>query len=214
MDTLNDVERNGFSPAHSIRKSVADLIITNPKLLEKTFRRHSIGEKATAETLESVSAWLKPVPMKSALVSHANDEMKHHRIFGALADKLIEYNEEKVSFEWIVENDRYFVENFSGDIVDFICDLFAGEVRSFYFINSYLEVLDSKSCAYADKIAPALRRIVDDECRHIGYTGAYLNEWMREGLDLSPAVQKSFRIFDKSGWIDVAAAAEFFMEQP
>ena len=95
-----------------------------------------------------------------------------------------------------------------------MCNLFAAEVRTYSFLSGYIDVLDNQSSDYAPKIRKVLQQILKDECRHVGYTGRYINRWMSEGLDLSMSLRDSFKAYDRNSWVEIAATAQFFFERP
>jgi hypothetical protein len=214
IDALHRMDDIAISPALQIREGLASIVVSTPALLRRNFRRHSVGELATSKTLDAVAASLKPTALKSQLILHANDEQRHSNIFGALADKLAEYvGGDERNYEAILEEDRRFVEGYTGDIVEFICDLFAGEVRTCSFLLGYVRALEGKKPVYAPKVESILKAIIEDERRHISYTATYINEWMGGGLDLQRSLQRGFSNFDRTSWADVVETAEFFVQR-
>lgn len=205
-----------ISPSLTIRKPICRIVIATPSLLERNFRRHSVGELASAQTLQAVASTVKQSDLRGDLLTHCEDEMRHSRMFAALADHVDVGPERSLNedYEWILENDRRFVEKYNGNIAGFICDMFAGEVRTYSFISGYIESLAADGSPLSKKLNAVLTRILEDESRHIRYTGQYINGWMQEGLDLRPSILRSFEGFDRNSWVEVAATAEFFYKRP
>ncbi len=83
--------------------------------------------------------------LRQALISHSSDELRHCRMFAALSKNLDgsgdASNQDAPDHNWILEEDRRFVEGYNGDVVEFVCDLFAGEVRTHSFLTGYLDAL-------------------------------------------------------------------------
>jgi len=214
LDALSAIDASGFSPAHPIRSAIAVAVVGDPELFVRSFRRHGVAELATSQTLDAVAATLKPTELKVAILAHAEDERRHSRMFAALANRAAPFaacgDDDN---EWVLDIDRRFVETYNGDVIEFVSDLVAGEVRSFFYLQSYVEAIESARPAYAAKADTVLRQIIEDERRHIGYTAGYLDEWLRGGLDIRPSMAASFRNFDVVTWADVAATARHFMDR-
>jgi len=212
---LDRVDGLAVSPAMQIRQSIAKLVASDLALLQRNFRRHSFGELATSQTLQSIASTLKPTSLREEMLAHADDELRHSKLFSALAKSLQQSTgyTDCEDFSWILDDDRRFVENYAGDIVEFICNVFAAEVRSHSFVTSYITALRADDSAQAKRICKVLARILDDEGRHIGYTGRYINQWMASNLDLAESLERSFKAFDRNSWVDIAGTAQFFYER-
>jgi rubrerythrin len=211
-DALEKVDSSSATSSFSLRVPLAQLVVLDPCLLQRNFYRHAAAEMATSETLKGVAHGLKQTSLRRELVDHAADEQRHSRMFAALADGLSGWTAtaERDRFGWIVEDDRKFVDSYTGDVVEFICNLFAGESRTYAFLSAYLTALNESRPVYGDKIQRVLEQILADERRHIDYTARYLNRWMEEGADLMTSIQTSFKGFDRNSWVDVITTAEYF----
>jgi hypothetical protein len=94
--TLNDaftsalarLDELTFSSAVAIRDPLAILVVAEPALLQRNFKRHSFAELATSQTLDAVASKLKPIPLREELLAHSSDELRHSRMFAALATGL------------------------------------------------------------------------------------------------------------------------------
>ena len=198
-----------------IRPVLAKLVVSNPLLLQRNFSRHSAAELATSQTLQSIAQTMKSTQLRQDLIDHSADEMRHSRMFGALAHNIHRSTGETCSenYDWTLANDRHFVETYSGDVIDFVCDLFAGEVRTHHFLATYIDALACAPNTTSDRTLKVLQQVLEDERRHIRYTAGYINQWMLDGLELTSYLLERFRAFDKNSWIDVAATARFFYEE-
>jgi len=195
-----------------LREPLAIVAVSHPALLHRNCRRHSVSELATAKTLRAIAATLKPTKLRDALLKHAQDEYRHARIFRGLARYLGKLTEQTdvTDYQWILDNDAYFVAHYNGDVTNFICDLFAGEFRTYRFLTTYVAALSDKTGNYAPKLRNAFIAVLDDEHRHLAYTAHYLNDWMRSGIQLKDSLVRGFRAYDQNSWIEVSATAEFF----
>ena len=171
---------------------------------------------ATSNTLTAIAGQLKPGDLRNKMESHADDELRHSRMFAALADSISdqpnENGQEREQFNWIIVHDQNFVSQYNGDITDFVCDLFAGEVRTFSFVSAYIVALDDAKSESALKCSTVLQRVLEDERRHIRYTGLQINDWMERGLDLTRSIRLSFENFNKNSWIEVMETAKHFVK--
>ncbi len=215
---LEQLDAIPFSSATSLRDRLARLSVSDAAHLRQNFERHSVAEKATSQTLSAVAGTLKPTTLKDEMLDHAKDEMRHSRMFAALAESIsrgsVDDPSANYDFDWILEHDRKFVERYNGDVIDFVCDLFAGEVRTFSFVASYIEALSENDSALASKANRALRAILEDERRHIRYTALHIDDWIERGLDLELPLKRSFRNFDRNSWIEIAETARMYYERP
>lgn len=211
MSALDQIDRLSVSSAVALRRPLGRIVAANLDLMQRNFRRHSVGELATSQTLQGIAATMKPIALRDELVTHARDEMRHSKMFAALANELARTTgrEDREDYGWVLENDRKFVERYNGDVILFICDVLASEVRTYSFVSSYVEALDENGSDLARRAAKVLRRILQDECRHVGYTARYISGWMSDGLDLSAPLRRSFENFDRNSWVEVAATAQF-----
>jgi hypothetical protein len=212
---LEKVDHLSISPALALREPLAKVAVSNPRFLQRNFSRHSIGELATSMTLDGIAAKLKPGELRDQMVIHAKDELRHSKMFRALADGLgrVTGTTEYANYDAIIENDQRFLRNYTGDVISFVCDLFAGEVRTYSFVSGYVKALSQESGGYGDKAGRVLAQVLEDECRHVNYTASYLSRWMDEGLPLSDSITRSFKQFDQNSWLDVAETAEFFAKR-
>jgi hypothetical protein len=216
LSALDVIDRASATSSISLRQPLARIVVSNRVLLQRNFRRHSVGERATSETLQGVAATLKPIPLRDEMLAHSEDEMRHSKLFAALADRLEKTTgvADQENYDWILENDRKFVEQYNGDVVQFLCDVLASEVRTYSFIAGYLDALEQDPADDARRITAVLQRVLEDECRHVGYAARYISKWMGEGLDLTTSMQRSFENFDRNSWVEVASTAQFLYASP
>jgi hypothetical protein len=200
----------------AVRQSLATIIVSDLHLLQCKFSRHSVSEFATAQTLQSVASTMKPTPLQQEFLRHSEDEFRHSKMFRALANSLTQYSgfRDPENYEWILENDRQFVETYSGDVVEFVCDVLAAEIRTYFFLSGYVHALAQDKSAPTSTIERVLRLVLSDECRHVRYTAAHINDWMETGeQDLGIPLQRSFRHYEKNSWIEIAATAQIMVER-
>jgi hypothetical protein len=216
MAVLESFDQSNMFSALAVRKSLATVIVSDLHLLQRNFSRHSVSEFATAQTLRSVASTMKPTPLQQELLRHSEDEFRHSKMFRALANSLTQYSgfQDPENYEWILENDREFVKSYSGDVIEFVCDVLAAEIRTYFFLSGYVHALEQDKSAPAAKIDRVLRPVLDDECRHVRYTAAYINDWMEGGEhDLGISLQRSFRHYEKNSWIEIATTAQVMAER-
>lgn len=209
---LDQLDAFAFSSAAVIRKPLAQIVVADRTLLGQNFCRHSVAELATSQTLDAVASRLKPTPLRKELLAHAADERRHSRIFSALAMSLGQTIQHD-SYGWILQNDWQFIASYNGDVTAFVCDLFAGEVRTHLFLSAYVDALNVAEMPHAERISRILHRILADERRHVSYTAHYINKWIGEQLELTPTLQRSFANFNRNSWIEVAETSRYFYEQ-
>ena len=215
---LEQLDQAAFSSAYKIRSPLADLAVDDPVLLSRNFKQHAFNELATAQTLEAIATKTKPTPLREEMERHADDEYRHHRMFKAIAKDILQADEcsspsdeaDEESYEWILENDRNFVANYNGDIVEFLCDVFAGEARTHVVLSGYLNALQSRGLRFK-KICHTLGKVLEDENRHVGYSARYLNEWMLGGLDLEASLKRSFGNFNRLSWMEIASVSQHYI---
>lgn len=214
LEALDGIDRASACSSLAVRNSLASLIVANPTILRRNFRRHSYGELATSRTLEGVASKMKPTQLRDHLLKHAADESRHSRVFRALADSLARISGvvDDEDYDWILQDDRRFVEQYNGDVVEFVCDVFAAEVRTYSFLKGYLDALADRPSGYEQKTRRVLAQVLQDERRHIAYTAGYINQWMGDGLDLAPSLERSIKGFDRNSWVDVAVNAQLLSE--
>ena len=215
VGALEKIDSDCPSFSIKLRGSLAHVAIATPALLQRNFSRHAVGELATSQTLQSVANTLKPIALRNEMLVHAQDELRHSKMFEALAKGIADRTGEmdRESYDWILENDRRFVENYNGDVIEFVCNVFAAEVRTYSFISGYVSALGEQGSVHGVKTTRVLRRVLVDECRHISYTAAYINRWIEEGVDLDASLRRSFVAFDRNSWIEVAETARFLHER-
>src|ERR1700758_5179823 len=88
LGALDAIDGASVYSSLSVRNSLACLIVANPAILQRNFRRHSYGELATSRTLEGIASKMKPTQLRDDLLRHSADESRHSRVFRALADSL------------------------------------------------------------------------------------------------------------------------------
>jgi len=208
-NALREISERGFAPSGPVRTALAQEIVINPALRSHKFRRHAVAEKANAWTLGQIGSLLKPGELRTKMHDHAADEYKHFQIFEALSE-INEYPSTH-DFDFLLEKEKSFVASFDGDIVGFICDTLAAEVRTYFSLSAYVEPLRFLETQVQRKYNKALTKVLDDEARHIRYTAHYIDKWFRDGLELSPQLQQSFEVYDSSDWSDVRDTAEFII---
>ena len=209
LEALDAVDESGFAPSGPVRLAVAAETIRRPRLRGHKFRRHSMAEKANSWTLGQVAERIKEPVLRSRLLEHASEEMNHCYIFHSLADLGRSPQDCIEDFSWLLEKEKEFMAGFDGDVIGFICDTHAAEVRTYFSLHAYLEPLVILPEKERRQHTSAINRVLDDEARHIRYTAYQIDDWIRQGLDLRPRIQEAFAVYNLSDWQDVTLTAEF-----
>jgi len=141
-----------------------------PGLIASEFFRHSVTEGIGAKTILHVADNFAGPGLQSQMRRHAQDELRHSKLFMALS----RYHEREYTENLepaVAENDQ-FIEHFSGEVEWFLCDTHIAELRNVVMLTLYME--GAKATNASSWVIKTLSKVLSDERRHVTYTLPYV----------------------------------------
>lgn len=139
-------------------------------MLAGEFYRHSATEGIGATTIALVGGRCDDPALARAMAAHARDERRHCRMFDALARRLAPAMPNRFA-DLHADNDA-FLGAFGGDLDWFLCDTHVAELRNLVLLGLYVRA--AGRAGVPAHVRPTLRRIFDDEWRHVAYTAPHV----------------------------------------
>lgn len=142
----------------------------NPTVLAIELYRHSTTEGTGAKTIEHVGRAFASGPLQDIMIAHAEDEIRHSKMFAALARH---YDAPAIpSFDTIIEANEDFIANFDGNVDWFLSDTHIAELRNLAILDMYITAARTVTPTETWAIK-TFEKIFDDEWRHVSYTASY-----------------------------------------
>lgn len=169
---------DALAAAPDWRSAWAPLIaaqFARPAVLAAEFHRHAATEGIGASTIALVGARCDDAALGEAMAAHARDEERHCRMFDALARHIAPAEPNR--FAHLHADNAEFLAGFGGDVDWFLCDTHVAELRNLVLLGLYVQAAEHAE-AY---VRHSLRRIFDDEWRHVAYTAPHVAALLARG---------------------------------
>ncbi|AWF80205.1 hypothetical protein BTJ40_04930 [Microbulbifer sp. A4B17] len=169
-------DSNEFLRTLEALDSSIEVLFSSAPLMIKRLKRHSEHEKSGSDFIRMVSRNIHiGDTLRKELTEHANDELKHSRMFNALIKHFETINDYHSRYEYEYDTDSD-VEKFMGDVDLFLISTHCAELRNLFILNGYLVQEKCGGMAFPSSFYPAIHEIHKDEIRHVVYTQAYVSK--------------------------------------
>lgn len=190
----------GLGDAEGLEQAYSTLLET-PLAARSRFQFIAGEEACGASIISHMAQWAAP-DLASAMVRHAEDEGRHMRMFQRIGQAFAPDAPQPGPV--MVNAERELGDIQGSDLPKFLCSVHASEVRAYaayVLIRGLAKDKGDKGCRY---LARMLDAILDDEIRHVVYTGAQIDGWEREGAGLYSAMAEGFPQYAAFWRADVA----------
>lgn len=148
--------------------------------------------------------------IRELMERHASDEERHSRLFGSLllelGGDLDKSPEEEVAHKWQA------IEQYQEDLAVFIARVHSIEVRSWACLTLYIDLLKMRDMSeWPPKTIAVLEAILQDERRHVAYTGVLLHDWAEQGRadEIRIAVREATHQTNAETWRDMSRMMDY-----
>ncbi|PSR24455.1 MAG: hypothetical protein C7B47_14775 [Sulfobacillus thermosulfidooxidans] len=148
--------------------------------------------------------------VRELMERHASDEERHSRLFGSLllelGGDLEEAPEAEVQHKWQA------IEEYQEDLIVFIARVHSIEVRSWACLTLYIDLLRMRDMSeWPPKTLSVLEAILQDERRHVAYTGMLLHDWAEQGRsdEVRSALVEAIHQTNAETWRDMSRMMEY-----
>ncbi|ALF09886.1 ferritin-like domain-containing protein [Parageobacillus thermoglucosidasius] len=143
---------------------------------------------------------------------HALDVERHSRLFGGLLQDLGGELEIAESEEMLKKWDD--IKDYHEDLIVFTARVHTIEMRSWRCLKLYIDYLSNTDFVkegWPEKTLDVLNVILNDEIRHVGYTGMLLHEWAANGKqeEVEAALEEAFRQTNRETWTDMSRMMDY-----
>lgn len=179
------------------------------------FSRHATFEREGSEIIGAL-ARAAPPEEASALRSHSHDEGRHALMFQALSDVLCDH----LGFERVVperiETGPTIASFLSADSawMDLACTIHVAEMRNYFILRDYIAAIESSSMVHRSKFLSAMRRVKEDEVRHILSTAQLLETALLAGEGYVEKATANYMAYDQECWLEIGLMANYFSNNP
>lgn len=186
------------------RRLVA-VIFRNPALLRHQLAVHSDSEREGAEFVFDVCKTVPDASLQNQLSDHANDELKHSRIYAALSERIKSVHVASLPGDFVTPADDTR-ESFNGSMIRFFMSLHVAEIRNRILLDVYLDEIDAIADPKTRRRAEAaIRTIREDECRHVSSTLPFVMHGLDTAAITYDDLDKAFCMFRSLFWTETAA---------
>ena len=176
-----------------------------PGLIASEFYRHSSTEAIGAKTIAHVAENFAEPGLQVQMRRHAQDEIRHSKLFMALS----RYHEREYTENLspiIAENDD-FIEQFAGEVEWFLCDTHIAELRNLVMLTLYVDA--ARGTGASTWVMKTLSKILIDERRHVSYTLPYVIRLIEADVANEAEFIETFRHYANISSHDVRRLSEF-----
>ena len=198
----------GLSYTTPLMVGLIDTLLSDSKMMAYNLLQNSIDEAKGAARVHLIAERHAPEPLKKEMLRHVGDEMRHSRQFAEMIS-CTGYEYEDTSHEEETARAAEEVLAFDDDLYAFVCRVHSIEIRSWVMLRHYLRILRKYPEESIRAMIPVFEQILDDEIRHVIYTGKWVNGWLAENPTLSSVLTECVAHTNRETWHDVAGMANY-----
>ncbi len=200
----------GLAYTTPLMVGLIDTLLSNLNMMAYNLLQNSIDEAKGAARVHLIAERHATDPLKKEMFRHAGDEMRHSRLFAKMiANTGYEYEEVPDTKE--IERATNAVLEFDDDLYAFICRVHSIEIRSWVMLRHYLYILGKYPNENVRAMIPIFEEILDDEIRHVVYTGKWVNKWLEENGSLASTLSECVAHTNRETWHDVSSMANYMV---
>jgi hypothetical protein len=219
-DLMHLFESKGLIPCDRYKKVVADhlhhflpygsdvmhgVILTlfqSDKMVAFNLIQNSIDEAKGATRIGIIADRYAHEPLKSKMMTHVSEEMKHSQQFlGLLPMTSCHYVQNEADGQ---TEEIKGILDFDDDLVGFLCRVHSIEIRSWTVLRYYKQVIRELHKEHLFPALAVLDDIMSDEIGHVLYTGEQINTWMSTNEQLEGMLDACFAHTSKETWVDLS----------
>lgn len=198
----------GLSYTTPLMVGLIDTLLSNSKMMAYNLLQNAIDEAKGAARVHLIAERHAPDPLKKEMLRHAGDEMRHSRQFAEMIF-CTGYEYEDTSDTKETAHAAEEVLAFDDDLYAFICRVHSIEIRSWVMLRHYLRILHKYPEKNIRAMIPVFEQILNDEIRHVVYTGKWVNKWLAENPALPSVLSECVAHTNRETWHDVAGMAHY-----
>lgn len=222
-------DRVGFTPSDTYRALFDSLPIDQARLAMSAytatntrmfadggaiiyrFLRHATFEREGSEIIGAL-AKTAPPEQAASLISHIRDEGRHALMFQALADVMCDHLEFERVVPERIETAGTIASFLSADSawMDLACTIHVAEMRNYFILSDYIAAIESAPMVHKAKFLSAIRRVKEDEIRHILSTANLLEAALQAGEGYIEKAAANYMAYDQECWMEVGLMANYF----
>jgi rubrerythrin len=191
-----------------IMEGMVSTLFKSKKMMAFNLLQNAIDEAKGAARVRIIAERYANDELRVKMIRHVNDEMNHSKMFADMIPLTgfdIEHDDSEA-------NDIDNVFNFDDDLKQFLCRVHSIEVRSWVMLRHYLTTLDKLTDPELLKMKPIIESIMQDEIRHVCYTGETVSNWLDNDNDLKDTFIDCINHTNKETWQDLSNMSNYMCE--
>jgi rubrerythrin len=191
-----------------IMEGMVSTLFKSKKMMAFNLLQNAIDEAKGAARVRIIAERYANDELRVKMIRHVNDEMNHSKMFADMIPLTgfdIEHDDSEA-------NDIDNVFNFDDDLKQFLCRVHSIEVRSWVMLRHYLTTLDELTDPELLKMKPIIESIMQDEIRHVCYTGETVSNWLDNDNDLKDTFIDCINHTNKETWQDLSNMSNYMCE--
>ncbi|CAM2070272.1 hypothetical protein SCOR_33175 [Sulfidibacter corallicola] len=201
-------ERN-FVTNSKVMRAMNEAMFADNRALAFRLKRHSEHETLGARFIEAIATEHADGQLQEDLLAHAADEYRHGRMFKTIYKEVA-----ATTMTDDFDDHRETVENelaaFDGALVSFLFASHTAEIRNYYLLHQYLELITGVDKPYRHRLEAVLHQVMGDEIRHVVYTARYVNELLAEDPSRAILLDGYLAEYSRMSWQEMALIASYF----
>ena len=94
--------------------------------------------------------------------------------------------------------------------MDLACTIHVAEMRNYFILSDYIAAIESTPMVHKAKFLSAIRRVKEDEIRHILSTANLLEAALQAGEGYIEKAAANYMAYDQECWMEVGLMANYF----